>query len=63
MIILNKSFNKFNYTVLDPEKKTKISLMQSFESFSFAITSKETEKKFKFWFICSSVLLLKIDKI
>ena len=45
MIILSKSYNKFIYTVLDPEK-TKISLMQSFESFSFAITSKETEKNF-----------------
>ena len=36
MIIQSKSFNKYNYTVLDPEK-TKISLMQSFESFSFLL--------------------------
>ena len=29
MIIVINSFNKFIYPVLDPEKKTKISLMQS----------------------------------
>ena len=40
MIIVNKSFNKFSYPVLDPEKKCKV-----FESFSIAITSKETGKK------------------
>ena len=62
MIILSKSFNKCIYTVLDTEKNEDF-LMQSFESFSFAITSKETEKKFKFWSICSSVLLFKIGKV
>ena len=30
MIIKNKSFKNFIYTVLDNEKKTKISLIQSF---------------------------------
>ena len=43
MIIQSKSLKKFNYTVLNPE--TKISLMQSFESFSFAITSKKNRNK------------------
>ena len=62
MIIQSKSFNKFNYTVLDPEKNEDFFNAKFWIIFVFAITSKET-KKIKFWSICSSVLLLKIGKI